>query len=221
MRRIGFIGLGVMGKPMAKNLISAGYPLVAYDIRPEPLAEVVKAGAKEGKSSADVAAQNEVVITMLPNSPHVKEAVLGEAGVLEGANQGLILVDMSSIAPLVSVEVSKKAAEKGVKMLDAPVSGGEPKAMDGTLAIMAGGPEDVFNEVKEILEVMGASVTLVGDVGSGNTTRARAPGASSVVTGAAPSQSSTSCQRVLVPGFSRAKRNSRKSPANTGVAPSA
>jgi 2-hydroxy-3-oxopropionate reductase len=171
MKKIGFIGLGIMGKPMAKNLLKAGYPLTVYDIRPEPVQELVEAGAKKGSSSADVAAQNEVVITMLPNSPDVKEAVLGKNGVLDGAKEGMILIDMSSIAPLVSIEVSNVAAEKGVKMLDAPVSGGEPKAVDGTLAIMVGGPQDVFGEVKPILEVMGASVTLVGEIGSGNITK--------------------------------------------------
>jgi 2-hydroxy-3-oxopropionate reductase len=171
MKKIGFVGLGIMGKPMAKNLLKAGYPLTVYDVRPEPVQELVEAGAKKGSSSADVAAKNEVVITMLPNSPHVREAVLGKNGVLDGAKEGLILIDMSSIAPLVSIEVSKKAAEKGVKMLDAPVSGGEPKAIEGTLAIMVGGPQDVFDEVKAILEVMGASVTLVGEIGSGNITK--------------------------------------------------
>lgn len=171
MTKIGFIGLGIMGKPMARNLHKAGYPLTVYDIRPEPVEELVKLGAKKGNNSADVAAQNEVVITMLPNSPHVREAVLGNNGVLDGAKEGLILIDMSSIAPLVSIEVSKKASEKGVKMLDAPVSGGEPKAIEGTLAIMVGGPQDVFDQVRAILEVMGASVTLVGEIGSGNITK--------------------------------------------------
>lgn len=171
MKKIGFIGLGIMGKPMAKNLLKAGYPLMIYDIRPEPVKDVVVAGAGEGNSAAHVAEQSEVVITMLPNSPHVKQAVLGKDGVLEGAKEGLILVDMSSIAPLVLIEVSKKASEKGVKMLDAPVSGGEPKAVEGTLAIMVGGPEDVFDEVKEILAVMGASVTRVGEIGAGNITK--------------------------------------------------
>jgi len=171
MKKIGFIGLGIMGKPMARNLLQAGYSLVVYDILPEPVEELLGDGAEKGSSSAEVAARSEVVITMLPNSPHVREAVLGSKGVLEGARKGLILVDMSSIAPLVSIEVAKKAAEKGVKMLDAPVSGGEPKAVDGTLAIMVGGAHEVFEEVKPILEVMGASVTLVGQVGSGNTTK--------------------------------------------------
>jgi 2-hydroxy-3-oxopropionate reductase len=171
MKKIGFIGLGIMGKPMAMNLIKAGYSLVVYDIRPEPVKEVVAAGAKEGKSSKDVAAQSEVVITMLPNSPDVKKAVLGENGVLEGAKQGLILIDMSSIAPLVSKEVEAEARKKGVEMLDAPVSGGEPKAVDGTLSIMVGGKKEAFDQVEDILKVMGASAVLVGDIGSGNTTK--------------------------------------------------
>jgi 2-hydroxy-3-oxopropionate reductase len=171
MKKIGFIGLGIMGKPMAKNLLKAGYSLTVYDIRPEPVKEVVAAGAQEGKSSKDVAEKNEVVITMLPNSPEVKEAVLEEDGVLDGAKPGMILVDMSSIAPLVSKEVGAKLAEKGVEMLDAPVSGGEPKAIDGTLSIMVGGKKEVFEQVEDILKVMGASSVLVGDIGSGNTTK--------------------------------------------------
>jgi 2-hydroxy-3-oxopropionate reductase len=171
MKKIGFIGLGIMGKPMAMNLLKAGYELTIYDIRPEPVKEVVAAGAKEGKSSKDVAAQSEVVITMLPNSPDVKKAVLGENGVLAGAKAGMILIDMSSIAPLVSKEVAAEAGKKGVEMLDAPVSGGEPKAKDGTLSIMVGGKKEVFKQVENILKVMGASAVLVGDIGSGNTTK--------------------------------------------------
>jgi 2-hydroxy-3-oxopropionate reductase len=171
MKKIGFIGLGIMGKPMAMNLIKAGYNLNVYDIRPEPVKEVVAAGAKESKSSKDVAAQSEVVITMLPNSPDVKKAVLGQNGVLEGAKPGLILIDMSSIAPLVSKEVEAEVRKKGVEMLDAPVSGGEPKAVNGTLSIMVGGKKEIFEQVEDILKVMGASAVLVGDIGSGNTTK--------------------------------------------------
>lgn len=171
MKKIGFIGLGIMGKPMAKNLIKAGYELTVYDILPQPVDEVVKAGAQAGLSSKDVAAQSEIIITMLPNSPEVIEVVLGQQGVLDGAKSGTILVDMSSIAPLASQDVSAKAQAKGVTMLDAPVSGGEPKAIEGTLAIMVGGPADAFAEVKDILAVMGASVTRVGEIGSGNTTK--------------------------------------------------
>ncbi len=170
-KKIGFIGLGIMGKPMAKNLLKAGYSLVAYDIVTDALKEVVAAGAEEGKSPKDVAARSEIIITMLPNSPHVKEVVLGANGVLEGAKPGTILVDMSSIAPLVSKEVYEKVKAKGVVMLDAPVSGGEPKAIDGTLSIMVGGPEDAYKEVENILKAMGASVVLVGEIGSGNVTK--------------------------------------------------
>jgi len=171
MKKIGFIGLGIMGKPMAMNLLKAGYALTVYDIVPERVKDVVAAGAKAGPSSKDVAQQSEIVITMLPNSPHVKEAVLGKGGVLEGAKLGTILIDMSSIAPLASKEVAEKVASKGVAMLDAPVSGGEPKAIEGTLAIMVGGPQKTFDQVRDILAVMGSSVTHVGEIGSGNMTK--------------------------------------------------
>jgi len=160
-----------MGKPMAMNLLKAGYALTVYDIVPERVKELVAAGAKAAASSRDVAKQSEIVITMLPNSPHVKEAVLSSGGVLEGAKSGMILIDMSSIAPLASKEIAEKVAQKGVAMLDAPVSGGEPKAVDGTLAIMVGGPQETFDQVKDILAVMGASVTRVGEIGSGNITK--------------------------------------------------
>lgn len=171
MKKIGFIGLGIMGKPMATNLIKAGYDLTVYDVVPEKLTALAEAGAKAASSSKDVAAKSEIVITMLPNSPEVKEAVLSAGGVLEGAKRGTILIDMSSIAPLASREISAKAKEKGVVMLDAPVSGGEPKAIEGTLAIMVGGPKETFEKVKDILGVMGSSVTHVGDIGSGNITK--------------------------------------------------
>lgn len=171
MKNIGFIGLGIMGKPMARNLLKAGYHLIVYDIDSKSVQDLVKDGAKEGKSSRDVASQSEIIITMLPNSPEVKEVALGENGVIHGVKSGSVLIDMSSIAPLTSIEISKKFLQKGVVMLDAPVSGGEPKAIEGTLAIMAGGPEETFNEVKDILEVMGASVKLVGAIGSGNITK--------------------------------------------------
>lgn len=169
--RIGFIGLGIMGKPMAKNLLRAGYELVVYDILAPPVEELVKAGAAPGSSPSDVAARSDLVITMLPNSPEVKEVVLGKNGVIEGVRPGTILVDMSSIAPLASQEVAAAMAEKGVEMLDAPVSGGEPKAIDGSLAIMVGGKEEVFEKVKPVLLKMGSSAVLCGDVGSGNVTK--------------------------------------------------
>jgi 2-hydroxy-3-oxopropionate reductase len=168
MKNIGFIGLGIMGKPMAVNLLKAGYNLVVYDINPEPVKEVCDAGAKEGGSSQDVASRSEIIITMLPNSPEVRDVVLGENGVINGAKPGSVLIDMSSIAPLVSREVSEKLQKKGITMLDAPVSGGEPKAIEGTLAIMVGGPREIFDKIKDILNVMGASVKRVGEIGSGN-----------------------------------------------------
>lgn len=170
-KKIGFIGLGIMGKPMAKNLIKAGYSLVVFDINNEAVKEVVAFGAEEGNSSKDVAMRSEIVITMLPNSPQVRQVILGENGIMEGAKKGTIIVDMSSIDPMVSKELSDKLREKGIYMLDAPVSGGEPKAVDGTLSIMVGGPEAIFNEVKEILMTMGDSTVLVGDIGYGNVTK--------------------------------------------------
>ena len=171
MKKIGFIGVGIMGKPMAKNLIDAGYDLVAYDINKEALNEVVDYGAERGTSPKNVAENSDIIITMLPNSPDVKKVVLGENGVIEGVREGQILIDMSSIAPLVSQEVAEELGKKRVEMLDAPVSGGQEKAEAGTLAIMVGGRKEVFEECKEILGVMGGSVTLVGSVGAGQTTK--------------------------------------------------
>lgn len=170
MQNIGFIGLGIMGKPMAKNLLAAGKSLVVYDIVPAAVEELVSAGAEKGTSPRDVAERSDIVITMLPNSPHVKEAVCGEKGILEGAKKGQIIVDMSSIAPLVSRELGALLAEKGAEMLDAPVSGGQEKAEKGTLAIMVGGSEASYEKVKDILAFMGKS-TLVGDLGAGQTTK--------------------------------------------------
>lgn len=169
--KIGFIGLGIMGKPMAHNLIKAGHELIVYDVVEESLKTVIGYGATAVASPKEVGASCPLVITMLPNSPHVKSVVMGENGVLEGAKEGTILIDMSSIAPAASSEIGKACAQKGVKMLDAPVSGGEPKAVDGTLSIMVGGAEDVFESVKDILLSMGASAVLCGDVGAGNTTK--------------------------------------------------
>lgn len=168
--KIGFIGLGIMGRPMAKNLLKAGYELTVYD-KFANADDVVALGARKGTSNKDVAAQSDVIITMLPNSPHVKEAVLGENGILEGAKSGSILVDMSSIAPEASKEVCEAVAAKGVVMLDAPVSGGEPKAIDGTLAIMVGGDAKAFEKVQPILEKLGSSVVRIGEIGAGNITK--------------------------------------------------
>jgi 2-hydroxy-3-oxopropionate reductase len=168
MKRIGFIGLGIMGSPMAKNLLKAGYPLTVCDIVPAKVQVLVDAGAAAAPTAREAAAPSDVVITMLPNSPDVEQAVLGAGGVLEGARPGTILVDMSSIAPLASRRISERAGRQGVVMLDAPVSGGEPKAVEGKLAIMVGGPPEAFEEVRPILAVLGATVTHVGEIGSGN-----------------------------------------------------
>ena len=170
-KKIGFIGLGIMGKPMSKNLLKAGYSLVVYDINQDAVKDVASQGAEVAQSSKDVAEKSEIIITMLPNSPEVKEVLFGKNGVIEGVKPGTIYIDMSSIDPMVSKEVSKKLKEKYVEMLDAPVSGGEPKAVDGTLSIMVGGSEKIFNEIKEILLIMGASAVLVGEIGSGNVTK--------------------------------------------------
>ncbi len=169
--KIGFIGLGIMGKPMALNLLKAGYELVVFDVVAAPMAEVVKAGASAGSAPKDVAAKSGIVITMLPNSPHVREVMLGKDGVADGIKPGTIVIDMSSIAPRVSQDVAIELAKKGVEMLDAPVSGGEPKAVDGTLAIMVGGKQAVFDKVKDLLLKMGASAVLCGDIGAGNVTK--------------------------------------------------
>lgn len=170
MKKLGFIGIGIMGKPMAKNLIDASYPLVVYDINHKALEEMVDYNAESASSCKEVASQSDIIITMLPNSPEVEKAVLGEDGVIEGVKKGQILIDMSSIAPLVSQKVAKELEKKGVDMLDAPVSGGQEKAQSGTLAIMVGGKEEVFEKCKDILEVMGKPV-LVGDIGAGETTK--------------------------------------------------
>ena len=170
MAIIGFIGLGIMGRPMAKNLIKAGYKLVVYD-KFAKFDDLVALGAEGAASNKEVASKSEIIITMVPNSPHVKEAILGAGGVIEGIKKGAIVIDMSSIAPAVSQEVGAALKAKNIAFLDAPVSGGEPKAIDGTLAIMVGGDKAVFEKVKPILEKMGSSVVLVGDVGAGNVTK--------------------------------------------------
>ncbi len=168
MKRIGFIGLGIMGKPMCMNLLKAGYPLIVNSRSQASVAIIVQAGAQAAASPKDVASQSDIVITMLPNSPQVQSVILGENGVLAGAKPGTIVVDMSSIAPLVSREVAEQLALKQVRFLDAPVSGGEPKAVEGTLSIMVGGSQEDFDACLPVLQSMGASVVRVGDVGAGN-----------------------------------------------------
>lgn len=169
--KIGFIGLGIMGKPMSKNMLKAGYELVIFDINTAAVEEVAAEGAQVAHSPKEVAAMSDVIITMLPNSPHVKEVVLGENGVIDGAKSGAILIDMSSIAPLASKEVAARLLEKGVEMLDAPVSGGEPKAVDGTISVMVGGKKEIFDKCYDIMDSMAGSVVYTGDIGAGNTTK--------------------------------------------------
>jgi 2-hydroxy-3-oxopropionate reductase len=166
--QIGFVGLGIMGKPMAKNLLKAGYSLTVYDVRAEPVEELVTDGASMASSSREVSQVTDTIITMLPDSADSERAILGENGVLEGAKAGSIIIDMSSIAPLVSQKIAAEAAGKSVEMLDAPVSGGEPGAIAGTLAIMVGGKQEIFDQCLPILNSVGRSVVRVGDVGAGN-----------------------------------------------------
>jgi 2-hydroxy-3-oxopropionate reductase len=168
---IGFIGLGIMGKPMAKNLLKAGHQLVVHSRTRTPVDEIVKEGAKAAPSSREVAAQSDVLITMLPNSPDVELVALGKDGIIEGAKPGLIYVDMSTISPIVSQKVGQALATKGVKMLDAPVSGGEKGAIEGALSIMVGGEKDVFDRVLPIFQAMGRTITLLGPLGFGGFTK--------------------------------------------------
>jgi 2-hydroxy-3-oxopropionate reductase len=171
MSKVGFIGLGIMGKPMAKNLIKAGFSLVVFDMIEAPLKELVADGAEQAASPKEVTEKaTDVIITMLPNSPHVREVVCGKNGIAEGIRKGQIVVDMSSIAPLVSRELCAVLKEKGANMLDAPVSGGQEKAEKGTLAIMIGGVQSAYESVKPILEKMGSCV-YVGESGAGQITK--------------------------------------------------
>jgi 2-hydroxy-3-oxopropionate reductase len=168
---IGFIGLGIMGKPMARNLIKAGHQLDVYDIIPKLVTEAAGFGAAPCKSAAEVAARSQVTFTMVPDGPEVEAAILGSAGALEGAEPGAIIVDMSSISPLVARKVGAACATKGIEFLDAPVSGGEPKAIEGTLAVMVGGKKETFEKVLPLFQAMGSSATLTGPVGAGNVTK--------------------------------------------------
>jgi 2-hydroxy-3-oxopropionate reductase len=156
---------------MSKNLLKAGYKLIVFDISQASVKELNEAGAEVGASPSDVASKTDVIITMLPNSPEVKEVVLGKNGVVEGAKTGSLLVDMSSIAPLVSREVGAELKKRGIRMLDAPVSGGEPKAIDGTLSIMVGGEKADFETMLPVFKCMGSSAVLTGAIGAGNVTK--------------------------------------------------
>lgn len=169
--KIGFIGLGIMGKPMCKNLIKANHTLIVMDKNKVPTDELAKLGAKVVSTPKEVASEAKLVITMLPNSPEVKEVALGRNGIIEGTSTEMTLIDMSSISPLASQEVYQELAKKNIDMLDAPVSGGEPKAVDGTLSVMVGGKKEVFDRYSNILMSMATSVVHVGEIGSGNITK--------------------------------------------------
>ncbi len=169
--KIGFIGLGIMGKPMCHNLLKAGYELVVCGRTPTTVAELVAAGATSAPTPREVAAQVGLVITMLPNSPEVEQVLLGPDGVIEGAKPGCMVADMSSIAPLVSRNIAARLAENGIELLDAPVSGGQPKAIEGTLSVMVGGKQEIFDQCEPVFKAMAASVVRVGDIGAGNVTK--------------------------------------------------
>ena len=166
-KRIGFVGLGIMGRPMARNLLKAGYPLVVFDLNKDAMEDLVKAGALAAHSSKEVVERTDVIITMLPDSPEVKEVILGKDGVIEGVRRDSVVIDMSSINPLVTQEIARALNGKGVKMLDAPVSGGETGAIQGTLAIMVGGEKKVFEDSLEIFRAMGKNIVHVGEIGAG------------------------------------------------------
>jgi 2-hydroxy-3-oxopropionate reductase len=168
---IGFIGLGIMGRPMARNLIKAGYPLVVHNRSRAAVDELAGAGAKAATSPREVAGSCDVLITMLPNSPDVELVALGKDGIVEGARRGLIFLDMSTISPIVTQKVGKALEAKGVQMLDAPVSGGEKGAIDGALSIMVGGDKAVFDQALPIFQAMGKTITHLGPLGSGGFTK--------------------------------------------------
>jgi 2-hydroxy-3-oxopropionate reductase len=171
--KIGFIGLGIMGKPMAKNLMEAGYELVVHNRSPEKAEELAEEGdATAAGSPREVAAACDIVITMLPDSPDVEAVVAGESGVLEGIRDGALLVDMSTISPVVTEELSEKVREQGASMLDAPVSGGDVGAIEGALSIMVGGSEEDFERARPLFDVMGKATTHVGPIGAGQVVKA-------------------------------------------------
>jgi 2-hydroxy-3-oxopropionate reductase len=166
-KKVGFIGLGIMGKPMARNLLKAGFHLVVFSRGKRSVEELIQEKAVGAESPKEVAEHSEVIITMLPDSPEVQEVILGKDGVIQGIKPGSVVIDMSSINPLVTQEIAGALKGKGVEMLDAPVSGGEVGAIEGTLAIMVGGEEKIFNETMEILRALGRNIVHVGEIGSG------------------------------------------------------
>ena len=167
---VGFIGLGIMGTPMAANLVSAGHSLQVFDLRPVP-ASLTEKGVGSCGSGREVAERTDVIITMVPDTPHVETVLFGKSGVAEGLARGKTVVDMSSISPLATKDFAKRINELGCDYLDAPVSGGEVGAKNATLSIMVGGPEAAFNRVKPLFDLMGKNITLVGGNGDGQTTK--------------------------------------------------
>jgi len=167
--KIGFIGLGVMGKNMAINLIKKGYKLKVSDLNKDAVNELKEMGAEEGQNAAEIAGGSDIIFTSLPNSQIVEGVVMGKGGILEGAKEGTIYIDLSSITPKTIQNIAKKASEKGVKVLDAPVSGGLAGAQKGTLTIMVGGDEETFNKALPVLNCIGTKVSHIGEVGSGDT----------------------------------------------------
>jgi 2-hydroxy-3-oxopropionate reductase len=172
MATIGFIGLGIMGRPMSKHLINAGHTLVVYDIVPAAVADVVAAGAQAGTSVADVAARTPIIITMLPDSPDVQKVLAGPDGVFSAAKKGSLIIDMSTISPVVTRQLAEQAEKLGLRILDAPVSGGERGAIDATLSIMVGGPAELFQEALPLFQIMGKTIVHVGGNGAGQVVKA-------------------------------------------------
>ena len=172
MLKVGYIGLGLMGKPIAMNILKAGFPLVVHNRSREKVKELVLDGAVEAFSPAEVASQVDIVFTNLPDSPDVEKIVLGEDGIIFGGKPGLIFVDNSTIKPAVTRTIAISLAEKGILALDAPVSGGDIGAINGTLTIMVGGPLEALEKVRPIFEVMGKTITHIGDAGSGQIAKA-------------------------------------------------
>lgn len=166
--KLGFVGLGIMGRPMSKNLVKAGHELYVFDFNKDALADLASIGATVCESAADVASKVDTIITMVPNSPHVRAVCLGENGIADTAKEGTLVIDMSSIDPVESKAIGAELAKKGIELMDCPVSGGEPKAIDGTLSVMCGGAKATFDKFYEVLMCMAGSVVYVGDLGSGN-----------------------------------------------------
>jgi 2-hydroxy-3-oxopropionate reductase len=170
-KRVGFIGLGIMGRPMAKNVLAKGFPLAVYNRSSAPVEELAKLGAHPCQSAREVAEHSDVILTCLPDSPDVEQVILGPQGVLAGVRPGSIIADMSTISPQVSIRIAAEAAAKGARMLDAPVSGGDKGAIAGTLSIMVGGEKDAFEECLDIFQAMGKTIVHVGTIGAGGYTK--------------------------------------------------